>query len=81
MSKDELWLRAQNLLAFALQARERGDLDLAEELTARAVQLLEKSNGITDVSEPLAPPPSQLTVVPQQQQQQQQKTKKDDEKE
>jgi hypothetical protein len=73
MSKNELWVRAQNLFALAVQARERGDSELAQQLEARAIQPLEGVNGITDSSQPPA--------VPQQQQQQQQQIKEDGEKE
>jgi hypothetical protein len=72
MSKDELRLRARNLLALALEAQGRGEAELSEQLTARAMQLLDEANGSADQDvAPVAPPSA--SAVPQQQQQQQQR--------
>jgi hypothetical protein len=54
MSDDEAQRRyAQNLLALALQARDRGDEQLADDLTARALEVLTELNG--DSLSPPAP--------------------------
>jgi len=71
---EELRLRARNLLALALEAQGRGQTELAEQLTARAMQFLDEANGTTDVATPSAPP----SPVPQQQQQQQQQQRQAD---
>ena len=42
MSNDALRRQAERLLAFALKAREAGNLPLADELTARAMDLFTK---------------------------------------
>jgi hypothetical protein len=64
--------QAERLFALALQARERGDIPLAEQLTERAMQYLEEANGTDDSHE--APPPHQPPVHQQQQQQAQRLT-------
>jgi hypothetical protein len=66
--------QAARLLAVALQARERGDIELAEELTARAMQYLDEAaqaeshdaTGGTSGTPP-APNPTQPAVQQQQQ--------------
>jgi hypothetical protein len=65
----ELRERAERLFALALQAREKGNVALGEQLTALAVECLEALNGPHDKAPP--PPPS-ARVIPQMQQQQQQ---------
>jgi hypothetical protein len=65
----ELRQQAERLFALALQARERGDIPFADQLTERAMQYLEDANGVDDKHE--APPPGHVhPPVPQQQQQQ-----------
>ena len=68
----ELRERAERLFALALQARSEGNIPLAEQLTALAVECLESANGTHDKDDvpPPIPPPGR--VVPQMQQQQQQ---------
>jgi hypothetical protein len=75
---DRLRQQAEYLFALALRAREKGDVQLAEELTARAVQYLDEANGTAD--EPSMPPP-EPPPVPQVQQQQQGQQSEDDESE
>jgi hypothetical protein len=79
----ELRERAERLFALALQAREKGDVPLAEQLTALAVECLESANGTHDSADLAPPAPPSRRVVPQQQQQQQQQfePKGDQEKE
>jgi hypothetical protein len=83
MSKDKLRIRAQKLLALALRARDWGELELADELTARAMRLFDEANGFTDAPEsPGVPTPPTSTVAQQQQQQQKRiEPKKDGEEE
>jgi hypothetical protein len=71
MSNGELRRQAERLLFLALHARERGNLELADELTARAMRLFDETSGLTNIpeSQPTAQPPP--TAVPQQKQQQQ----------
>ena len=70
--------QAERLFALALQARERGDVPLAEQLTERAMQYLEEANGHEDSHEP-SPPGHPPPSVPQQQQQQAQQLTDDTE--
>ena len=49
MSNDALRRQAERFLAFALKAREAGNLPLADELTARAMDLFNKADGTADV--------------------------------
>ena len=56
---------AQNLLSLTLQARERGDGQLADELTIRALDVLNELDGNS-------PPPSVSSTPMQQQPQPQQ---------
>jgi hypothetical protein len=66
---DEGKLRdADNLLARALQARDRGDDALADQLTALALQLFDQAGALL----PPPMPPLAQPIMPQQQQQQQQ---------
>lgn len=58
------------MLALALEARAKGDVELADQLTARAMQYMDEANGDGDVDAP--PPPAQPNPQPQQQQQGQQ---------
>jgi len=67
---DRVRRRAERLLALALEARQKGDSELAEQLTARAMQYLDELNGTADL--PAPPPPAQPVPQPQQQQQRQQ---------
>jgi hypothetical protein len=71
MSNRELRRQAERLLVLALQARERGNLELADQLIARAMRFFDEANGIANIPE--SPPTAQPStpVVPQQQQQQQ----------
>jgi hypothetical protein len=57
--------QAARLLALALKARERGDTELADNLTAQAAEYLDKA---TAISPPSANPQSREHVVQQQQQ-------------
>jgi hypothetical protein len=77
MSKEELRRRARNLLALALEAQGRGEPELSEQLTARAMQLLDDANG-TDATDIAPVPPPSASAVPQQQQQQQQRQSDDE---
>jgi hypothetical protein len=64
--------QAARLLAIALQARERGDVELAEQLTARAMQYLDQgSRDEADPAGPAMPPPPAEPAQPVAQQQQQ----------
>lgn len=49
MSNDALRRQAERFLAFALKAREAGNLPLADELTARAMDLFNKADSTVDV--------------------------------
>jgi len=71
-SPKELRQQAERLFALALQARERGDIPLADQLTERAMQYLEEANGFEDSHEP-SPPERPQAPVPQQHQQQAQR--------
>lgn len=71
--------RAERLLALALEAREKGDVELAEQLTARAMEYLDEVNGTADLPQP--PPNAEPVAQPQQQQQRQQTQPDDDGKE
>ena len=64
---DGLSRQAERLLALALEARAKGDVELADQLTARAMQYMDEANGEADVQAP--PPPVQPIPQPQQQQQ------------
>ena len=57
--------QAARLLALALKARERGDADLADQLTAQAAELLDKAPALNPP--PVAPEPSQHVAQQQQQ--------------
>jgi hypothetical protein len=71
-SSKELRQQAERLFALALAARERGDIPLAEQLTERAMQYLEKADGKEDSQEPSPlKHPQQPVPQPQQQQAQQ----------
>ena len=50
MSNGELRRQAEGLLFLALHARERGNLELADELTARAMRLFDETSGLTNIS-------------------------------
>jgi hypothetical protein len=79
VTQQELRRQAERLLALALQARERGETELADQLTIRAMRYFEEANGPADSPEPPPPTLPSTPSVPQQQQQQQQHTKcKDD---
>jgi hypothetical protein len=69
---DELSLRVSNLLALAIHAQGQGNHELADQLTERALKLLEGAYG-TDAPEPPAVAPPSTSTIPQQQQQQQQR--------
>ena len=77
MSNDALRRQAERFLAFALKAREAGNLPLADELTARAMDLFNKANGTTDDAGRQVLPPG--PTVPQEQQQQQKRIERKDE--
>ena len=84
---DRLRQHAEQLFALALRAREKGDPQLAEQLTARALQYLDEANGTLEDQEPNGtvegqlPPPTEPQPIPQVQQQQQgQQTEDDGEK-
>lgn len=79
-SPKELRQQAERLFALALQARERGDIPFADQLTERAMQYLEEANGNEDSHEP-SPPGHPQPSVPQQHQQQAQKLTDDAESE
>jgi hypothetical protein len=72
VTQQELRRQAERLLALALQARERGEMELADQLTVRAMRYFEEANGVADSAEPPPPPSPATPAVPQQQQQQQQ---------
>ena len=76
-SSDRLRQQAEYLFALALRARAQGDVQLAEDLTARALKYLDEANGTHGEDIPPEPPPS----VPQVQQQPQAQQSGDDEKE
>jgi hypothetical protein len=78
MTQQQLRRQAERLLALALQARERGEMELADQLTVRAMGYFEEANGPADGSEPPPPPLPSTPAVPQQQQQQQQHIKPED---
>jgi len=59
---------AERLLALALEARTRGNIELADQLTLRAAQYLDESDGTADPHDP--PAPATPHEQPQQQQQQ-----------
>jgi hypothetical protein len=67
---EQLLNRATRLLAMALAASERGDLEAAERLTAEASVYFDQATGL-DTPRPL-PLASDQPVMQQQQQQQQQ---------
>jgi hypothetical protein len=71
VTRQQFRRQAERLLALALQARERGEMELADQLTIRAMRYFEEANGAADSAEPPPPLPS-TPAVPQQQQQQQQ---------
>ena len=71
---DRLRQQAEYLFALALRAREKGDVQLAEELTARALQYLDEVNGTGDEQSP----PPESPAIPQVQQQQQGQQTEDD---
>jgi len=75
-TSDRLRQRAERFLALALDARGRGDLELAEQLTARAMQCLDEANGTDEV--PDLPPPTAEPIPQPQQQQQRQQTQPDE---
>ena len=78
MSNDALRRQAERFLAFALKAREDGNLPVADELTARAMDLFNKADGTADdAGRPVLPPAP--TTVPQEQQQQQKRIERKDE--
>jgi len=66
-TSDRLRQRAERFLALALEARGKGHLELAEQLTARAMQCLDEANE-TDGAPDLPPPPTEPIPQPQQQQ-------------
>jgi len=65
VSDDHARKMTERLLALALEARRRGEVDLANQLTLRAAQYLDEADGAAD---PHDPPPS---ATPQEQPQQQ----------
>ena len=72
MGDDEAKRRyAKNLLSLALQARERGDEQLADELAVRALDVLNELDGRLESPSTSSFPMQQQ---PQQQQQQQQRS-------
>jgi hypothetical protein len=68
----ELRERAERLFALALQARDKGNTALADELTALAIECLESANEGDGGGDATTPVPPTARVVPQAQQQQQQ---------
>jgi hypothetical protein len=79
-TSDRLRQRAERFLALALEARGKGHLELAEQLTARAMQCLDEANETdsapdlpqaneTEGAPDLPPPPTEPIPQPQQQQQ------------
>ena len=70
-TSDRLRQQAERFLALALDARSKGHLELAEQLTARAMQCLDEANETDGVPDP-PPPPTEPVPQPQQQQQRQQ---------
>jgi hypothetical protein len=79
MSDDEAKRRyAHNLLALALHARGRGDEQLADDLIARAFEVLDELNG-NSLSPPTSSTPMQQQPQQQQQQQQRSSSEKGDE--
>ena len=79
MSNDALRRQAERFLAFALKAREAGNLPLADELTARAMDLFNKADSTADVSHTGRPVSPSTPAVPQEQQQQQRRLERKDE--
>lgn len=81
MSEQALRRQAERLLAVAMEAREQGELALADQLEARAIHCFEQASGMREDSEPATPPPAAAAhQEPQQQQlQQQQQRQGDDE--
>jgi hypothetical protein len=83
---DRLRQHAEQLFALALHAREKGDAQLAEQLTARALQYLDEANGTLEDEEPNGtvegqlPPTEPQPIAQVQQQQQGQQTEDDGEK-
>jgi hypothetical protein len=73
MSNDAIRRQAERLLTLALQQRQRGSSELADEFVARAMQLFDEANGLVDEAEGTTPVPSSAPSVPQPQQQQQQR--------
>jgi hypothetical protein len=71
MSNDALRRQAERFLAFALKAREAGNLSLADELTARAMDLFNEADSTADVSHTGRSVSPSIPTVPQEQQQQQ----------
>jgi hypothetical protein len=67
---EKLKAQAARLFTMAIDARDKGDHDIAEAFTARAAQSLEAAADVERQAEtaPLAAPPSQQHVVQQQQQ-------------
>jgi hypothetical protein len=68
----ELRERAERLFALALQARSEGNIPLAEQLTALAVECLESAGGPQGEGDVSIPPTARVVPQVQQQQQQQQ---------
>ena len=79
MSNDALRRQAERFLAFALKAREAGNLPLADELTARAMDLFNKADSTAEVSHTGRPVSPSTPTVPQEQQQQQKRIERKDE--
>ena len=78
MSNDALRRQAERFLAFALKAREAGNLPLADELTARAMDLFNKADSTADVSHAGRSVSPSAPAVPQEQQQQQRRLERND---
>ena len=78
MSNDALRRQAERFLAFALMAREAGNVPVADELTARAMDLFNKADGTADVSHAGRSVSPSAPAVPQEQQQQQRRLERND---
>jgi len=69
-SPDELREQATRYFAMALIAHERGDIELADTLTARATSLMEQAD-TAEAGQIIIPPPKSEVQQPNVQQQQQ----------
>ena len=69
VSGDHARKMTERLLALAVEARGRGEVDLADQLTLRAAQYLDEADGMAD------PPDPSPSAGPHEQPQQQPQTK------